>query len=121
MVVQFGLAMMPLWSLMSFRVHAEEARVVHDNSAVFDGDRSKFLGNCGTSGAEHQVDTLEGILVQDFALEGFALELEFLACTAFRGEELQALQREISLFEDGEDFLAHGAGCAHNGYVANHN
>ena len=92
------------------RVHAEETRVVHHHGAVLDGDGGEFLGNRGTGGAEHQVNTLEGILVQNFALEGFALELEFLARAALGGEELEALQREVAFLEDGEDFLAHGAG-----------
>ena len=103
------------------RIHAEETGVIDDHGAVFDGDGGEFLGDGSPCGTQYEIDTLEGILVQDFALEGFALELEFATGATLGSEKFQALERKVALLENGEDFLAYGTGGTHDGNIANHN
>ncbi len=100
--------------------HTEVAGVVHNYSAVFNSDRSKFLRNCCTCRGENQVHALECISAGQFNLQLFTLEGVFLTDATFRSEELEVLEREVALFQDGKQFLADGTGGAHDGYVTNH-
>ncbi len=68
------------------RVHAEETRVVDDDCAGINSDRSEFLGNACACRREHEVNVLEGVLASQFNLELFALETVFAANAAFGGK-----------------------------------
>ena len=98
-------------------VHAEGRAVVNHHTAVFCDVGGKFLAGAGTGTGEGDVDVLEVIVVlQQLHLQFLATEGVCSAGTALRAEQHQFIHREISLVEQAQKLLAHGARSAHNSY-----
>ena len=96
-------------------VHAEGARVVDHHGPVL-GDRLRELARrAGTGRSEHIIDALEIVVVlQQLDRKGFATEHILAAGAALRAEQQQLVDGELTLLQNLQELLSHGAAGAHD-------
>ena len=96
-------------------IHPKSRAIIHHNGPTFRGNWPQFLTNTPTGTEQRDVDAGEGVLGELFHDVFDALEGEFFAGGALGGEHFDGGVREVAVGEDGEEFLADGAGDADDG------
>ena len=99
-------------------LHTKGGTVVYGYRAVLGGNWRQFAADRGGCGDEGEVNLAEQFGRGEFDLDLLAPELELLADGTLGGAEANGLQREVTLFEDVEEDLSHGARRADNSNAA---
>lgn len=94
--------------------HPKRGAIIHNNGAFFNSYRPEFLAYTPPSAEKRNVNIVEAVLAQFLDCVTSVLICHGFSRGALGGQELEGAIGEVTVGEDGEEFLAHSAGDAYD-------